>query len=81
MTTARATRGERTGVAFAAEAIDGTAEARNDNDPLGDVFMLCRRQFLQLAAGAAATVQFNTAGVFNYTCSPHPWMIGQVTVV
>jgi plastocyanin len=33
-----------------------------------------------IASGATASVTFDTAGTFNYTCSPHPWMIGQIQV-
>jgi quinohemoprotein ethanol dehydrogenase len=28
----------------------------------------------------ATPVTFNTAGTYNFNCSPHPWMIGQVIV-
>jgi plastocyanin len=27
------------------------------------------------------TMTFNTPGVFSYTCTPHPWMKGSVTVL
>jgi len=30
--------------------------------------------------GETSSVQFNTAGTYTYTCSPHPWMLGQVIV-
>ncbi|HEV7666135.1 MAG TPA: PQQ-binding-like beta-propeller repeat protein, partial [Chloroflexota bacterium] len=30
--------------------------------------------------GETASVTFNTPGTFTYTCSPHPWMLGQVIV-
>jgi plastocyanin len=33
-----------------------------------------------ITAGGSASVTFNTAGTFNYNCSPHPWMIGQISV-
>jgi alcohol dehydrogenase (cytochrome c) len=51
-------------------AVVHTATANNGTFDTGDI-----------PSGATATVQFNTAGTFNYTCSPHPWMIGQVNVV
>jgi alcohol dehydrogenase (cytochrome c) len=33
-----------------------------------------------IPSGAVASVTFNSAGTFNYNCSPHPWMIAQVNV-
>jgi plastocyanin len=33
-----------------------------------------------LASGETASVTFNRAGTFNYICTPHPYMIGQVIV-
>jgi quinohemoprotein ethanol dehydrogenase len=33
-----------------------------------------------VAGGQAATVTFNAAGTFTYSCQPHPWMTGQVIV-
>ena len=33
-----------------------------------------------IAAGQSASLTFDTAGVYTYNCSPHPWMIGQVLV-
>ena len=30
--------------------------------------------------GQDAAVTFNTAGTFYYSCTPHPWMLGQVIV-
>jgi plastocyanin len=31
-------------------------------------------------AGGSASITFDSAGTYTYTCSPHPWMIGQVLV-
>jgi Copper binding proteins, plastocyanin/azurin family len=31
-------------------------------------------------AGKTATVTFNRPGTYNYTCTPHPYMIGQIIV-
>jgi len=31
-------------------------------------------------SGGSASVTFQAAGTFTYTCTPHPWMIGQVVV-
>jgi alcohol dehydrogenase (cytochrome c) len=33
-----------------------------------------------LTGGETATVTFNRPGTYNYTCTPHPFMIGQVIV-
>ena len=30
--------------------------------------------------GGTASVTFNTAGTFNFNCTPHPWMLGRVVV-
>jgi plastocyanin len=30
--------------------------------------------------GASATIEFDTPGIFAYSCSPHPWMKGTVVV-
>jgi plastocyanin len=31
-------------------------------------------------AGESASITFSAAGTYTYSCSPHPWMIGQVIV-
>jgi plastocyanin len=33
-----------------------------------------------LATGQSREITLNTPGTYNYTCSPHPWMIGQLMV-
>jgi plastocyanin len=33
-----------------------------------------------IRAGETGSVTFNAAGTFTYSCSPHPWMLGQVMV-
>jgi plastocyanin len=33
-----------------------------------------------LTGGETATVTFNRPGTYNYTCTPHPFMIGQIIV-
>jgi alcohol dehydrogenase (cytochrome c) len=33
-----------------------------------------------IVAGDSKSVTFNDAGTFNYACTPHPWMLGQVIV-
>jgi quinohemoprotein ethanol dehydrogenase len=33
-----------------------------------------------LSAGQVATVTFNKPGTYNYLCTPHPYMIGQIIV-
>ena len=33
-----------------------------------------------LANGQSATVTFNRPGTYNFNCSPHPSMIGQIIV-
>jgi len=33
-----------------------------------------------VSSGQSATVTFDAAGTYTYSCSPHPWMIGQVIV-
>jgi quinohemoprotein ethanol dehydrogenase len=33
-----------------------------------------------VAPGETAPITFNSAGTFTFTCTPHPWMIGQVIV-
>jgi plastocyanin len=33
-----------------------------------------------LSAGQVATVTFNQPGTYNYLCTPHPYMIGQIIV-
>jgi alcohol dehydrogenase (cytochrome c) len=33
-----------------------------------------------IAPGQTAQVEFDTPGTFTYTCSPHPWMLGQIVV-
>jgi len=50
-------------------AVIHTATASNQAWDTGDI-----------PSGASAAVTFNTAGTYNYNCSPHPWMIGQITV-
>jgi plastocyanin len=30
--------------------------------------------------GSSTSVTFNAPGTFIYSCTPHPWMIGQVVV-
>jgi len=50
-------------------AVIHTATANDGSFDTGDI-----------PSGATASVTFNNAGTFTYTCSPHPWMIGQITV-
>jgi amicyanin len=33
-----------------------------------------------LSTGQSAAFQFDTPGTYNYFCTPHPWMLGQVIV-
>jgi alcohol dehydrogenase (cytochrome c) len=33
-----------------------------------------------LASGQSKGITLDTPGTYNYTCSPHPWMIGQIMV-
>jgi plastocyanin len=33
-----------------------------------------------VSPGASAQVEFDTPGIFAYTCTPHPWMKGNVAV-
>jgi alcohol dehydrogenase (cytochrome c) len=33
-----------------------------------------------IAPGQDASVEFDSAGTYNYSCTPHPWMLGQVIV-
>ena len=33
-----------------------------------------------LSTGQSAAFEFNTPGTYNYFCTPHPWMLGQVIV-
>jgi quinohemoprotein ethanol dehydrogenase len=33
-----------------------------------------------IAAGETKSITFNAAGVYDYLCTPHPWMLGRVTV-
>ncbi|HEV7664209.1 MAG TPA: plastocyanin/azurin family copper-binding protein, partial [Chloroflexota bacterium] len=33
-----------------------------------------------LSTGQSAAFQFDTPGTYNYFCTPHPWMLGQVVV-
>jgi len=33
-----------------------------------------------ILAGQSGSVTFEAAGTYTYTCSPHPWMLGQVIV-
>jgi alcohol dehydrogenase (cytochrome c) len=33
-----------------------------------------------IAPGQSASVTFNTPGTYTYVCTPHPWMIAQLTV-
>jgi plastocyanin len=33
-----------------------------------------------VAPGASATIRFDTAGIYAYACTPHPWMKGSVVV-
>jgi quinohemoprotein ethanol dehydrogenase len=33
-----------------------------------------------IAPGATASLTFDTPGTYNYSCTPHPWMLGQVIV-
>jgi quinohemoprotein ethanol dehydrogenase len=50
-------------------AVIHTASATNGAWNTGDI-----------PSGGAASVTFNTSGIFTYNCSPHPWMIGQISV-
>ena len=50
-------------------AVIHTATANDNSFNTGDI-----------PSGGSAAVTFNTAGTFNYNCSPHPWMIGQISV-
>jgi alcohol dehydrogenase (cytochrome c) len=50
-------------------AVIHTATANNGAFDTGD-----------LASGQSREVTLDTPGTYNYTCSPHPWMIGQVMV-
>jgi len=34
----------------------------------------------EIRSGETKSVTFDTAGVYDYNCVPHPWMIGRVTV-
>jgi quinohemoprotein ethanol dehydrogenase len=34
----------------------------------------------EIPSGQSVSITFDSAGTFNYNCSPHPWMIGQITV-
>jgi quinohemoprotein ethanol dehydrogenase len=33
-----------------------------------------------IPSGQSRSVTFNTAGTYNFSCNPHPWMLGQVVV-
>jgi quinohemoprotein ethanol dehydrogenase len=33
-----------------------------------------------IPSGETRSITFNSAGTYNYTCSPHPWMLGRVVV-
>jgi heme/copper-type cytochrome/quinol oxidase subunit 2 len=33
-----------------------------------------------LDAGQSGTVTFNEPGTYNYICTPHPFMVGQIIV-
>jgi quinohemoprotein ethanol dehydrogenase len=33
-----------------------------------------------IPSGESRSVTFNTAGTYNYSCNPHPWMLGQIVV-
>jgi plastocyanin len=33
-----------------------------------------------VAVGDSATIEFDTPGIYNYVCTPHPWMKGTVVV-
>ena len=46
-----------------------TATAQDNSWDTGDI-----------APGQTSSVTFNSAGTFTYSCTPHPWMIGQVIV-
>jgi alcohol dehydrogenase (cytochrome c) len=50
-------------------AVIHTATANNNAWDTGDI-----------SSGGSASITFNNAGTFTYNCSPHPWMLGQVTV-
>jgi plastocyanin len=34
-----------------------------------------------IRGGETKSITFDTVGVYNYNCIPHPWMIGRVTVI
>jgi hypothetical protein len=34
----------------------------------------------EVQPGQTGSVTFNTPGTYNYSCTPHPWMLGQVIV-
>jgi plastocyanin len=50
-------------------AVIHTATATNQAWDTGDI-----------PSGQSRSVSFASPGTFNYNCSPHPWMIGQITV-
>ena len=33
-----------------------------------------------IPGGQSASITFEQAGTFLYSCSPHPWMLGEITV-
>ena len=33
-----------------------------------------------ISAGQSISITFDKAGTYGYSCSPHPWMIGQIVV-
>ena len=50
-------------------AVIHTATAQNGSFNTGDV-----------AAGQSVSIEFDTPGTYLYNCTPHPWMIGDITV-
>jgi plastocyanin len=50
-------------------AVIHTATAQNGAFNTGDV-----------AAGESVSIEFDTPGTYVYNCTPHPWMIGDITV-
>jgi plastocyanin len=33
-----------------------------------------------IPGGGSASVTFETAGTYNFNCTPHPWMLGRVII-
>jgi plastocyanin len=33
-----------------------------------------------VAPGESRSIDFDTAGTYTFTCTPHPWMLGQIVV-